>query len=45
MIAVGMNSNDDAYFAGSVTDALKQVLLSSYHKNEYYERRKHLGIA
>jgi len=45
MIAVGMNSNDDAYFAGSVTDALKQVLISSYHKNEYYERRKHLGIA
>ena len=45
MISVGMNANDDAYFVNSVTQALNEVLSSSYHRSEYYERRKHLGIA
>lgn len=45
MISVGMNANDDAYFVSSVTQALNEVLSSSYHRSEYYERRKHLGIA
>jgi len=45
MISVGMNANEDLYFVNSVTEALNQVLSSSYHRSEYYERRKHLGIA
>jgi len=45
MISVGMNANEDLYFVNSVTQALNEVLSSSYHRSEYYERRKHLGIA
>lgn len=45
MISIGMNDNEDTGFMNSVNQAVNQVLLSSYHNNEYFERRKHLGIA